>query len=242
LPEDGQVARRAFLALLEQLTEVWICAYGFTLQPMFDELKQADAKGATLHILLDHSEAETRAEAGKVRDLVSNLRHGDLTITTTSANSQRPGYIWHWKGMVVKPADGQAFQSWEGSTNFTESAWFEGNSARSFRSDLWAQTFIHQFEVHRAWALANEPQYQVTPEQLLWPAFPDKPIPVQISGSSLPTIAASNRMCEGKRGAPGILLTSPPDCRRRLPGVWQFSQSPLARQGTRARSCRRQWS
>jgi hypothetical protein len=165
LPEDGQAAKEAFLALLDQLTEVWICAYGFTLQSMFGELKRADAKGATLHVLLDHSEAETMAEAGKVRDLVSNLKRGDVTITTAGANSQRPAYIWHWKGRVIKPAAPQAFQCWEGSTNFTESAWFEGNSARSFRSDLWAQTFIHQFEVHRAWALANEPQYQVQPEQ-----------------------------------------------------------------------------
>jgi hypothetical protein len=120
------VARRAFLALLDQLSEVWICAYGFTLQPMFGELKQADTNGATLHILLDHSEAETRAEAGKVRDLVSNLKHGEVIITTTGANSQRPAYIWHWEGMAVKPADGHVFQCWEGSTNFTESAWFEG--------------------------------------------------------------------------------------------------------------------
>jgi hypothetical protein len=110
---------------------------------MFDELKQADAKGATLHILLDHSEAETRAEAGKVQDLVSNLRHGDVTITTAGANSQRPAYIWHWKGMVVKPAVGQVFHCWEGRTNFTESAWFQGNSARSFRSNPWAQTFTN---------------------------------------------------------------------------------------------------
>ena len=95
LPEDGQAAKQAFLALLDQLTEVWICAYGFTLQPMFDELKQADANGATLHILLDHSEAETRAEAVKVQDLVSSLKRGDVTITTAGANSQRPAYIWH---------------------------------------------------------------------------------------------------------------------------------------------------
>jgi hypothetical protein len=126
LPEDGQAAREAFLALLDQLTEVWICAYGFTLQPMFDELKQADTNGATLHILLDHSEAETRAEAGKVRDLVSNLKHGEVTITTAGTNSQRPAHLWHWEGMAVKPADGHVFQCWEGTTNFTESAWFEG--------------------------------------------------------------------------------------------------------------------
>ncbi len=44
LPEDRPTAERDFLALLNQLTEVWISAYGFTLQPRFDELKQADPK------------------------------------------------------------------------------------------------------------------------------------------------------------------------------------------------------
>jgi len=41
LPEDGKIAEAKFLELLNNLTEVWICAFGFTLQPMFDELKKA---------------------------------------------------------------------------------------------------------------------------------------------------------------------------------------------------------
>jgi len=57
LPEDGNVAEQKFLELLKSLSEVWICAFGFTLQPMLDELKKADPAGARLHILLDHSRA-----------------------------------------------------------------------------------------------------------------------------------------------------------------------------------------
>ena len=162
LPEDGKVAEQKFLDLLKSFSEVWICAFGFTLQPMFDELKKADAAGARLHILLDHSQAVGEAELPKLKDLVSNLTHSDVTITTAGVNSDKKDQIWHWKGMVVKPTDGKEYYCWEGSTNFSQSAWFQGNSARVFRSSVWAQAFIKQFEVHRAWALANEPQYQIT--------------------------------------------------------------------------------
>jgi hypothetical protein len=161
LPEDGKVTEKAFLDLLNKFSEVWICAFGFTLQPMFDALKNADAQGAKLHILLDHSQETGRAEAPKVKDLVANLKHGDVTITTAGVNSGAPSQIWHWKGMVVTATDGKEQHCWEGSTNFSQSAWFQGNSARVFRSNLWAQTFIKQFEAHRAWARANEPKYQV---------------------------------------------------------------------------------
>ena len=162
LPEDGKAAELKFLELLKSFSEVWICAFGFTLQPMFDDLKKADGTGAKLHILLDHSQALGKAELPKLKDLVSNIKNSDVTITTAGVNSEKKDQIWHWKGMVVKPADGKEYHCWEGSTNFTQSAWFQGNSARVFRSTLWAQTFIKQFEAHRAWALANEPQYQIT--------------------------------------------------------------------------------
>jgi len=161
LPEDGQVARQKFLDLLSNLSELWICAFGFTLQEMFAKLKDADAKGAKIHILLDHSQEQGKAEAPQVQDLVAHLKHGDLTITTAGLNSAKKDQIWHWKGMVVKATDAKDDYCWEGSTNFTTSAWFQGNSARVFRSSLWAQTFIKQFEAHKAWALANEPQYQL---------------------------------------------------------------------------------
>ena len=75
------MAEQKFLELLKSFSEVWICAFGFTLQPMFDELKKADAAGAKLHVLLDHSQAIGKAELPKLKDLVSNLKHSDLTNT-----------------------------------------------------------------------------------------------------------------------------------------------------------------
>jgi hypothetical protein len=161
LPEDGTAAEAKFLELLHNFTEVWICAFGFTLQPMFDELKASDKAGAKIHVLLDHSQEVGKAEMPRVKDLVANLKHGDVTITTAGVNSVQKDQIWHWKGMAVTPKDGKETFCWEGSTNFSQSAWFQGNSARVFRSSVWAQQFIKQFEAHKAWAQANEPQYQI---------------------------------------------------------------------------------
>lgn len=162
LPEDGPAAEQRFLELLDNLTEVWISAFGFTLQPMFDELKKADVAGAKIHVLLDHSQEAGKAEAPKVADLVANLINGDVTITTAGINSKAPNQIWHWKGMVVDaPGNAEDF-CWEGSTNFSQSGWLQGNSARVFQSNDWARIFIQQFEAHREWARNNEPQFQIS--------------------------------------------------------------------------------
>ena len=161
LPEDGAAAETQFLDLLNKLTEVWISAFGFTLQPMFDALKKADAAGGKIHVLLDHSQSVGQAEAAKVKDLAAHLKHGEVTITTAGIHSGAPDQIWHWKGLVVEPTDGNPRHCWEGSTNFTLSGWLQGNSARVFRSDPWASVFVQQFEEHRAWARQNEPQYQL---------------------------------------------------------------------------------
>lgn len=177
LPEDGAEAETVFLNMLNDgYSELWICAFGFTLQPMFDAIKAADAKGMKVHILLDHMQEAGHAEAPKVKDLVDSLKNGDVTITTAGINSGKPSQIWHWKGMVAKYNDGNtdierfgalggttpAYFCWEGSTNFSESAWFQGNSARIFASDEWATKFIAQQLAHIAWARENEPQYQLS--------------------------------------------------------------------------------
>ena len=96
--EDGKVAEQKFLELLTSFSEVWICAFGFTLQPMFDELRKADTAGAKLHILLDHSQAMGKAELTKLKDLVSNLKQSDVTVTTAGVNSDKKDQFWHWKG------------------------------------------------------------------------------------------------------------------------------------------------
>lgn len=165
LPEGGMAAQKRFLDILASFTEVWISAYGFTLQPMFTELKAADARGAKIHILLDHSQETGNAEAPEVLDLIKSLKNGDVTVTTAGVNSAQKSDIWHWKAMVIdtnapNESSGDELLCWEGSTNFSAGAWYQGNSARVFRSDKWGQTFRDQFETHKSWALQNEPQYQ----------------------------------------------------------------------------------
>ena len=161
LPEDGQIAEAEFLKLLNNPAETWIGAFGFTLQPMFDEILKADAAGVKIHILLDHSQSGGTAEHYKVQDLVNRMKNGDVTITTAGLNSGKPSQIWHFKGMVVDQQDGTPPDCWEGRTNFSESAWFQGNSARVFASQDWADKFTAQQQAHTAWARANEPQYQL---------------------------------------------------------------------------------
>ena len=178
LPEDGSKALQEMTNLLNGgFSELWICAYGFTLQPMFEAIKAADAKGIKCHILLDHTQEAGHAEAPLVKDLVQSLKNGDITITTAGLNSGKPSNIWHWKGLVARFNDGNAslerfgatpegivpaYFNWEGSTNFSDSAWTQGNSARIFSNDEWAMTFIAMQSAHIAWARQFEPQYQIT--------------------------------------------------------------------------------
>ena len=55
--KTGKVVRATLKVAEVPLSEVWISAFGFTLQPMFDDLKKADASGARIHLLLDHSQS-----------------------------------------------------------------------------------------------------------------------------------------------------------------------------------------
>jgi hypothetical protein len=161
LPEDGPAAEAAFLELLAKPGEAWVSAFGFTLQPLFDEILAADAKGVPIHLLLDHSQAMGHAEAPKVKALAEGLHHGDLTVTTAGINSGAPRQIYHWKGMVVAAADGGEPFCWEGSVNFSGSGWMQGNSARLFRSEAWAAVFVANFTAHRDWARRFEAQFQL---------------------------------------------------------------------------------
>ena len=155
LPEDGDEAKQEFLGMLHDPQETYIAAYGFTLTQLIDEIIAADKAGVAVHILLDHLQATGHSEAPLVKHLHDSLTCGDLTITTAGPGGHSSSQIWHWKGMVV------GSKCWYGSVNFSDSGWNQGNGAQLFDAPLWASRFIEQFKLHRAWALANEPQYQV---------------------------------------------------------------------------------
>ena len=151
LPDDAKVAQEAFLAKLRHPAETWIIAYGFTLQPMIDELVSARRAGKKLHLYLDHTQSTGRAESADVARLV---RAGvEVTIGTSPVR----GLICHTKGVVV---DGRAPWCWEGSVNFSNKGFEQVNTAMVFSSRRWRDRFVAQFEALRAFAWREERGWQ----------------------------------------------------------------------------------
>lgn len=180
LPEDSDACQQEFLNLLNGgYDELWISAFGFTLEPMFAAIKAADEKGVKIHILLDRTQAGGTTEKPLVQDLVSSLKNGDVTITTAGTDSKQKSQIYHWKAMVAKFNDGNtdlnrfglmadaenppAYFCWQGSVNFSNSGFNQGNDSSIFADTDWGTAFIANFEAHKAWALENEPQSQLKP-------------------------------------------------------------------------------
>ena len=164
LPEDGEQASQDFIGLFtstEAGDTFYVSAYDFTYRPMYDAIKQADSNGVVFHLLLDESCAQEGEEKSQLLSLVQSFQASGsgstITITTAGLNSPEPKVIWHWKALV-RVSDSTC---WEGSTNFTSTAWDEGNSCRKFTSSIWAEAFVNQFKAHEAWARQNLPNVQV---------------------------------------------------------------------------------
>jgi len=158
LPEDGVPAQQSFLNHLLDPGETWIIAYAFTLVPMIQDLLKAHQNGVPLHIYLDHSQTEGKVQLPEVKQLVA--AGIEVTIGTSPAGSQ---YICHTKGMVSDPdAKGQgSLYCWEGSVNFSASAWHQVNTAMVFASQEWRDEFVGQFEALKQYAWTNERSMQL---------------------------------------------------------------------------------
>jgi hypothetical protein len=157
LPQDGAQAEADFLKHLLDPGETWIIAYAFTLTGMINDLIAAHKAGIPLHIYLDHSQEVGKVEKPLVQQLVS--AGVEVTIGTSPAGSQ---YICHTKGMVSDPAaNGGALWCWEGSTNFSLSAWKQVNTALVFASQQWRDEFVAQFQGLVEYAWTNEQSMQL---------------------------------------------------------------------------------
>jgi hypothetical protein len=156
LPEDGQVAQQQFLKNLLDPGETWIIAYAFTLPDMINELLAAHKKGIPLHLYLDYSQYKDKTETPLVQQLVQ--AGVEVTVGTSPAGSE---YICHTKGIVSDAAPGGSLWCWEGSTNFSLSAWKQVNTALVFSSQEWRDQFVGQFEGLRNYAWANERNLQI---------------------------------------------------------------------------------
>ena len=109
----------------------------------------------TCYLLPDDGQVAQYASDKTETPLVQQLVQAgvEVTLGTSPAGSQ---YICHTKGIVSDAAPGGALWCWEGSTNFSLSAWKQVNTALVFSSQAWRDQFVAQFEALRNYAWANE--------------------------------------------------------------------------------------
>jgi phosphatidylserine/phosphatidylglycerophosphate/cardiolipin synthase-like enzyme len=157
LPQDGGQAKADFLAHLMNPGETWITAYAFTLPDMIHDLLDAHQKGIPLHIYLDHTQETGKAEQPLVQQLVD--AGVEVTMGTSPAGSK---FICRTKGIISDAVKGgAAVWCWEGSTNFSLSAWQQVNTAMVFSSQDWRNEFVAQWEALRDFARAKERNMQL---------------------------------------------------------------------------------
>ncbi len=108
-PEDDPLP--SLLELLRGAKQaILICAYGFTLAEVVDELIAAQRRGVEVRLILDASQAAGKAEQVQIR----RLRAASVPFVT--GRSERGGII-HLKQAIV---DGRYV--WTGSWNWSASA------------------------------------------------------------------------------------------------------------------------
>ena len=161
LPEDGETAKQYLLQIFnEDIKEVYICAYGFNLDELLEEILKLDSKGIPVHMLVDFVQARGTYTWDKLVAFKSKLNNSDLTLTTAGVNSPNKSAIWHFKTISVIRNNSDPL-NWEGSVNFSNSGFEQGNSARLFTSKIWSDAFIQQFKIHKQWAIENAPHKQI---------------------------------------------------------------------------------
>lgn len=158
-PEDHVIGKDAFLGLIANPHETYIFAYNFSLPELLQEIKKADDAGIAIHCLIDHVQFNGPSEKEAVTKLGLSLKHGEIIVTTAGVNSDAKGQIWHYKTIVTLNPEGP--QCWEGSVNFSSSGFSQGNSAMLFTSQEYADAVVAEFKVHKEWALATHPEYQI---------------------------------------------------------------------------------
>lgn len=161
LPEDANAFSEALLALLKSPGETYIRAFDFAWPDLFAEIAAADGAGVSIHALIDRREAAKPGEKAMLVNLVAKLKHSDITLSAAGPGSPQPWNIEHDKALVVAPTDKGEWWCADGSTNLDPAALTEDNTARIFRSTLYATAFIEKFLIHRDWARQTHPEWQI---------------------------------------------------------------------------------
>ena len=126
----------SFVASAKQ--SIYVLIYGFHLPPLTDLLIAKHTAGVKVNIILDHSQAEGRAEAQEVQKLVD--AGVPLLIGTSPIHHQ----ILHTKATII---DEHAVES--GSWNYSLSASAQSNTLTFVDDHDYARAYLDHW--HRIW-------------------------------------------------------------------------------------------
>lgn len=162
LPEDGDLAKQDLIGLfhLPNLKEVYIKAYAFNMDILLKTIKDVDSQGIKVSILADYVQSRGRGSWNELVDLRKNLKTGEILLTTAGCGSKSTSQIWHSKAASFIYSDKEPI-NFEGSCNFSDTGFLQGNTIRIFSSQEYSDTFIKHFNIHRDWTLSNAQSKQI---------------------------------------------------------------------------------
>lgn len=152
LPDEIAEARQKLRDVLSIPAEKWIVFYEASSAEFFNGIIRSHSVLTPVHVYADSSLARRPGEHAKLVDLKN---HGvDVTIGSSTVSRF---FICHRKAIVVAPTpEVTEHMIWEGSTNFSEQSWGEINTIITFRSRVFGEAYIRQYDRMKANALANE--------------------------------------------------------------------------------------
>lgn len=156
-PADASACRVRLMQLLATPVEKWIILYEASMADFWSELNAMAAPPHPIHLYADASLAKRPAEHGS---LTLAKRHGvDVAIGTSNLGRY---FVCHSKVIACNPEDGQTQGlCWEGSLNFSDTAWAEPNTVLVFRSNAYRDLIKQQWEELAGWARSNEADMQL---------------------------------------------------------------------------------
>lgn len=154
MPAEASVAVRTLFAPFDSTAEeyltfvnsatrsLYVLIYGFHLPALTDLLIAKHKAGVRVNIILDHSQAEGRAESGEVQKLV------DAGVPLLIGTSPVHGQILHTKATII---DGAAVES--GSWNYSLSAAAQSNTLTFVHDADYARAYLDHW--HRIWGFVR---------------------------------------------------------------------------------------
>lgn len=157
MPEDAAACRVRLLQLVSIPAEKWIIMYEASMPDFWANLSASHSLSHPVHLYADMSLARRLGESGSLHML--RERGVDVAIGSSDLGKY---FVCHSKVIAVSSPDDQSeAQCWEGSLNFSETAWAEPNTVMIFGSNIYRDIVRHQWECLASWARANEPTAQI---------------------------------------------------------------------------------